>query len=160
MIDTFKQWLDSPKVQAAQFKALLNAYPPYVGAGIRTRHVSTDFTEIDVELVMSWYNKNYFGTHFGGSLYAMVDPFYCLMLSKQIGRGYMTWDKGAEIDFVAPGKGTVRAEFRLSVDEVENIRREAESGRPLFPEFDVDIVDVQNKTVAKVKKTLYVRKKR
>jgi hypothetical protein len=34
---------------------------------------------------LRWYNTNYVGTHFGGSLYSMVDPIYMLLLmnSKQ-----------------------------------------------------------------------------
>ncbi|MGM0563599.1 MAG: DUF4442 domain-containing protein [Pseudomonadota bacterium] len=151
--------LSHPRSQMLQFKALLNAYPPYVGAGIRTRHVSEDFSEIDMVLRLRWFNKNYFGTHFGGSLYAMTDPIYCLMLAKQLGRDYITWDKAANIEFVSPGRGEVRAEFRLTPERVEEVRRQAASGKPVFPEFEVRVLDERDKLVARVHKTLYVREK-
>lgn len=156
----FSRFLNNPTLQAQQFKAFLNVYPPYIGAGIRTRHVSNDFTEIDVEMPLRWYNKNYFGTQFGGNLYSMADPFYCLMLVKQLGRNYIVWDKGADINFVAPGAGPVTAEFRLSPFDVAGIKVQAESGQPVLPEFTVEIKDSSGKVVATVTKHLYVRKKK
>jgi hypothetical protein len=67
------------------FKMLLNCYPPYLGAGIRVRHVSHDFRDLWVQMKLRFYNRNYVGTHFGGSLYAMIDPFYMLMLMQVLG---------------------------------------------------------------------------
>src|SRR3546814_3855988 len=87
--------------------------PPYLGTGIRGTRVSADFAEIDVQMGLHWYNRNALGTQFGGSLYAMVDPFLVLMTLQQIGDDYIVWDKGAQIDFVAPGRGTVYAKFRM-----------------------------------------------
>ena len=34
-----------------------------------------DYRHARVELRQRWYNRNYVGTHFGGSLFAMTDPF-------------------------------------------------------------------------------------
>ena len=31
-------------------------------------------------MALRWYNRNFVGTQFGGSLYSMVDPFYMLLL--------------------------------------------------------------------------------
>src|SRR3546814_17705952 len=91
------------------FRLLMNLYPPYLGTGIRVTRVSADFAEIDVQMGLHWYNRNALGTQFGGSLYAMVDPFLVLMTLQQIGDDYIVWDKGAQIDFVAPGRGPVYA---------------------------------------------------
>ena len=58
----------------------MNFYPPYIGAGVRVRHISADMRLVQVKMVLRWYNRNYVGTQFGGSLYSMVDPFFVLML--------------------------------------------------------------------------------
>jgi hypothetical protein len=54
----------------------INLYPPYLGAGVRITRISDDFRDVEVEMPLRFYNRNYFGTHFGGSLYSMCDPFY------------------------------------------------------------------------------------
>ncbi len=139
---------------------LVRAYPPYLGAAVRVRRVAPDWRAIDVEMPLRWYNRNLVGTHFGGSLYSMVDPFYMLMLVQNLGPDYVVWDKAAHIDFVRPGRGVVRAAFRLTEAQIDDIRRRADAGpRPVFPEFHVDIVDEEGRVVARVDKVLYVRRK-
>lgn len=141
------------------FRWLLNLYPPYLGAGIRVRRVSPDFREILVEMPHRFFNRNYVGTHFGGSLYAMVDPFYMLMLIKNLGPDYIVWDKAATIDFVKPGKGTVRAHFRLEEKVLQEIKQSVKEGGKFLPTFTVEVQDRQGEVVARVEKVLYVRKK-
>ncbi|MEJ5364405.1 MAG: DUF4442 domain-containing protein [Desulfosoma sp.] len=141
------------------FRLLLNLYPPYLGAGVRVRHVSPDFREIVVEMPLRFFNRNYVGTHFGGSLYAMVDPFYMLMLIKNLGPDYIVWDKAASIEFVKPGRGTVRAHFRLDEKVLDEIKEKVKDGGKCLPTFTVPVVDRHGDVVARVEKVLYVRKK-
>ena len=145
---------------ATKFRRLLNWYPPYLGAGVRVTHVSDDFRHIRVEMRQRWYNRNYVGTHFGGSLYSMADPFFMLMLIQILGREYIVWDKSATIEFVTPGRGTVSAEFRLSDDDLAALLAATAQGEKYLPRFDVDVVDGQGRVVARVHKELYVRRKR
>ncbi|MBA4284368.1 MAG: tetrameric acyl-CoA thioesterase [Xanthomonadaceae bacterium] len=144
---------------ATVFRLRMNLYPPYLGAGIRVTRVSADFREIDVELRRSPGNANAFGTHFGGSLYAMVDPFYCLQFFAGLGSGYLVWDKAAKIEFVRPGKGTVRARFRISEADIQAARDATATGGKYLPVFHVDVLDAGGAVVAKVEKELYVRRK-
>ena len=146
-------------VNASSFKWRINLYPPFLGAGIRVEHISEDYLAIDVSMGLRWYNRNYVGVHFGGSLYAMTDPFFMLMLMNVLGRDYIVWDQAAKIDFVSPGKGVVRARFRLTPEDIARVRKEAESGAPIRPVFTVEVRDEQDALVARVDKTLYVRKK-
>jgi hypothetical protein len=147
-------------MKAKKFQRRLNRWPPFLFSGIRVTRVSDDFREIDVRLKLHSWNCNIHRTHFGGNLYAMTDPFYPLMLSWILGRGYLVWDKAATIDFRAPGKGTVTAHFRLDDAQIEAIRRETADGEKHLPEFTVDIVDDAGAVVAAVHKTLYVRQRR
>lgn len=110
-------------------------------------------------MVLRFYNRNAVGTQFGGSLYAMTDPFYMLMLMQIMGRDYLVWDKAAAIEFVAPGMGTVYASFVIDDATVALIRQKTADGSAYFPEFTVDVMDGQGTLIARVRKTLYVRKK-
>jgi hypothetical protein len=136
-----------------------NLYLPFLGAAIKTLRVSEDYLELDVRMKLTWYNRNYVGTQFGGSLYAMTDPFYMLMLINNLGRDYIVWDKGAKIDFIKPGRGTVFANFRLTTDQVADIKKKTDAEAKYIFDLLVDIVDENNQVIARVIKTMYVRKK-
>ncbi|HDS1682557.1 TPA: DUF4442 domain-containing protein [Pseudomonas putida] len=145
--------------RARMLRWLLNFYPPYIGAGIRIQHISPDMRNIKVRMKLTRWNRNYVGTQFGGSLYSMVDPFYMLLLIEQLGREYIVWDKAASIDFIAPGKSTVYAEFHVDDALLDEIRRQTASGKKYLPRVQVDIRDEAGELVARVDKTLYVRLK-
>ena len=87
----------------ARFLRLMRVYPPYLGAGVRVTRAEPDLSRVDVELRLTRWNRNYVGTHFGGSLYSMCDPFFMLMLMTRLGPGYVVWDKSASIEFLRPG---------------------------------------------------------
>ncbi|OWA53391.1 hypothetical protein BV898_17821 [Hypsibius exemplaris] len=108
---------------------------------------------------MHWWNKNVFGTHFGGSLYAMIDPWYCLMLVANLGKDYVIWDKAATIRFLNPGVGTVTAKFRLTEDVIRRIKEEADREGRCQPTFKVEILDAAGKVVADADKVISVRRK-
>lgn len=142
------------------FRHVLTWFGPYWGTGVRVTQVAPDFGRIVVEMRQHWFNRNAFGTHFGGSLYAMCDPFYCLMLVARLGPQYVVWDQAAAIEFVKPGRGTVRAVFDWTDAHIADIRTQAEGGQKVLPERVVLVVDETGDVVARVRKTLYVRKKK
>lgn len=137
----------------------LNLYPPFLGAGIRVKHLQSDWKAIDVEMKLRFWNSNYVGTHFGGSLYSMTDPFYMLMLIENLGRDYIVWDKSATIRFRKPGKGRVRTEFRLTDAQIDEIRYQLKTQEKIEPVFLVEVRDESGALIAEVEKVLHVRKK-
>ena len=142
-----------------RLKRRLNWYPPYWGTGIVVKKISPDFREAVVQMKMTRYNRNYVNTHFGGSLYSMTDPFFMLMLIKILGKEYVVWDKAAHIDFIKPGLGTVTAKFVISDEQIKDIIAKTADGQKYLPEFTVDIKGRKGNKVARVIKTLYIRKK-
>jgi acyl-coenzyme A thioesterase PaaI-like protein len=138
---------------------LMSLYPPYLGSGIRVDEADDDYRRVVVSMDLSFYNRNYVGTHFGGSLYSMCDPFYMLMLLKNLGPDYIVWDKAATIRFKKPGRGRVRAEFLLSKECIDEIREQADAELKVEPTFVVEVVDEEGDVVAQVDKVLYVRRK-
>ena len=109
-------------------KLRINTYAPYVGAGIKLEHLDTDQGLCVVSMGLTALNKNIVGTQFGGSLYAMTDPFYMLLLMQQLGSNYVVWDKSSHIEFVAPATSKVTARIKVSSSEATAIRKLAESG--------------------------------
>ncbi|MGC5699342.1 DUF4442 domain-containing protein [Pseudomonas sp. NFXW11] len=154
-----RDWLTRRVGKARLLRWMLSLYPPYLGAGIRVRHISEDFREARVSMGLGWYNRNYVGTQFGGSLYSMVDPFFMLLLMENLGRDYIVWDKAAAIDFIAPGKGPVFARFIIDQALLDEIRRQTAQGDKYLPQLQVEIHDGSGTLVARVDKTLYVRLK-
>jgi acyl-coenzyme A thioesterase PaaI-like protein len=137
----------------------VNLWPPFLGAGIRVTHIASDMKAVDVEMKLRFWNANYVGTHFGGSLFAMTDAFYMLMLMANLGRDYIVWDKAATIRYRKPGKGTVRAEFRLSDSQIDDVREKLKTLRKYEPVFSVEVKDEAGVVIAEVEKVLHVRKK-
>ncbi|MCY1433191.1 hypothetical protein D9M71_492130 [compost metagenome] len=145
--------------KARLLRFALNLYPPYIGAGVRVRHISPDFRKVRVRMGLNRFNRNYVGTQFGGSLYSMTDPFFMLMLMENLGRDYIVWDKAANIEFVSPGKGPVYADFHIDQQLLDEIRTQTASGDKYLPKLHAEVHDGEGTLVARVQKTLYVRLK-
>jgi len=135
---------------------LLNFYPPYFFAGIKIVEVNEGLTRFVVEMKLRFWNKNLFGTHFGGSLYSMCDPFFTFIFVENLGKNYIVWDKAASIRFRKPGRGTMRAVFELSKEEIEAARAKADNGQRDFV-YQAKIVDESNEVVAEVEKVVYIK---
>jgi acyl-coenzyme A thioesterase PaaI-like protein len=142
----------------ALFRCVMNIWPPFLGAGIHVARISRDWRKIVTELRLYGLNRNYMGTHFGGSLFAMTDPFYALMLIQNLGRGYAVWDKAGAIEFIKPVKHKVSATFLLTRDRLARIRSLTADGDKHFETFIIGVEDRNGEMVAKVQKTVYIRK--
>ena len=147
-------------MKASSLRRYMNVWPPFLFTGIRVTRISDDFRHARVELRQRFFNRNYVGTHFGGSLFAMTDPFWMIMMLRRLGPGYLVWDQAGEIRFEKPGRGTVVAEFELEDAVVEEVRAAAEGGEKVLRWFEVPVRDAGGEVVARVRKQVYVRKKR
>ncbi len=147
-------------MRAAVLKRLMNLWPPFLFSGIHVLDIAPDYRSARVALRRHWYNRNFVGTHFGGSLFAMTDPFWMLLVMQQLGNDYIVWDQAARIDFVAAGRETVFADFQLDMEIIDELRRAAAGGAKVLHWFKVDVADASDKIFARVHKQLYIRRKR
>lgn len=143
-----------------RLKWRVNLWPPYLASGIRLSHVSEDLREVDVRMRLRWFNRNLVGSHFGGSLYSMTDPWLMIMLIHNLGRDYLVWDKSAHIEYVKPGTTEVAVKFHLTDNDIHEIVTRSKDGQAHYMQFNVNVVDTQGDVVAKVGKTLYIRLKK
>lgn len=137
----------------------MSFWPPFLGAGIKVKFVSDDFTEVIVESKLHFWNQNYVKTQYGGTLFSMTDPFYMLMLIEALGKDYIVWDKSASIRFKKPGKTKVTAHFQLQQATLEHIRTTLNTQEKMDIEFKVDVKDENSDVIAEVSRLVYIRKK-
>ena len=147
------------RIRTFIFRMMFNLYPPYAGAGIRVKEIGAGGNNILVELKRRFWNRNYVGTHFGGSLYAMCDPFYMIILMRMLGRGYVVWAKSASIRFKKAVKTTVYARFSITDEQLSLIRGEADRLGKFEYTLTVEVKDSKNNIIAEVDKLLYIRRK-
>ncbi|WHN65195.1 DUF4442 domain-containing protein [Cysteiniphilum sp. QT6929] len=148
------------QVPVGVVKFIMNRYRPYRGAGIKTLHIAKDYRYIKVAMPLKWHNRNYFGTHFGGSLFAMTDAFYPLMLSHILGLDYIIWDKESSIKYIAPGKTTVYCEFRLSDEDIDQIKQQTTVNGKIYFQKEIEIYDQNKQTIARVLRIIYIKDKK
>ena len=128
--------------------------------GVKVREIAPDFRRARVELRMGLLNRNYVGTHFGGSMFAMADPFHMVLMMHVLGSEYIVWDKAGSIRFIKPGRGTLTAEFEVTQAMVDEAIAKTAGGGKFEPTYAVDLKDGEGAVVATVEKTLYIRKKK
>ena len=146
-------------MKAGWLRIGMNLWPPFRGCGIRVKRIADDYREVEVELVRTRFNRNYIGTHFGGSLYAMTDPFYMLMLIHALGPEYFVSHKSGEIEYLKASREKVYARFSLDDAAVADIKARTAGGEKYLPRFAVDVKTAAGDLVARVAHTLYVRRK-
>jgi len=147
-------------ITARTLRRAMNWWPPFLFTGIRVEAIADDWRSADVRLRLRWWNRNYVGTHFGGSLFSMTDPFWMLLVLHALGREYIVWDRNGEIEFRKPGRGTVRAAFRIDPATIDEIRAATAGGEKYLHWFENDILNEDGEVVARVRKQLYIRRKR
>ncbi|MEO7916563.1 MAG: DUF4442 domain-containing protein [Dokdonella sp.] len=138
----------------------LNLWPPFLFNAIRVQHIAEDWHSARVVLRKHWYNRNYVNTQFGGNLFAMNDPFWMLLTMQLLGPDYIIWDKAGAIEFVAPGRGDVSADFRVSHEVIDTIRAATAAGGKYLHWFENEVRDDAGVVIAKVRKQVYFRRKR
>lgn len=146
--------------KAKLLKVVANLWGPFLLTGIRVTKVAPDFRSIDVRMALRPWNRNYVGTHFGGSLFAMADPWFMVALLELLGPGYVVWDKTGTIRFRKPGRGTVTARFEIPEERVAEIRAAVEADGKTESLFVARILDAGGDLVAEVEKLVSVRRRK
>lgn len=135
---------------------IMNLWPPFLFAGISLK-ASPDFRHIQVKLKLRFWNANYVGTQYGGSLFSMTDPFYMVMLIENLGSKYTVWDKSARIHYLRPGKTDVTADFLLTEHDLKQIKTELEKESRIEWKRTIEIKDANGEIVAKVDKLISIK---
>ena len=129
-------------------------------SGIRVRRFSDDWTHATVELHINLFTRNYVGTAFGGSMSAMTDPYFFMLVMHQLGRDYVVWDTRGEIEFLKPGRCVLTAHFHVSKEQAAALRERAHGGQKVLEWFETEITDRDGDVVARVRREVYIHEKK
>ena len=137
-----------------------NLSPMYRRSTAKLIDVSDDITRIVAKLPISYKNRNYVGSIFGGSLFSAVDPVPMVQLINLLDSNYIVWDKSAEIYFKAPALEDLYAEFTYPQEEIDHIKA------TIADRKEMDVVKVtqltdktKSKVYCEVHKTIYIADK-
>lgn len=149
--------MNAAKADARRFRVISNLYPPLLFAGVCIEHISEDSTSITVRHRVSRWNRNLNGAAFGGTVYAMTDPFFGLLVLRQLGPNYRVWNTKSTIEFMRPGRGVIRTTMRVTPEEVEVIRHTTDTGAKSQSCHVAEIVADDGTEVARVEQVIYAR---
>lgn len=142
------------------FKYGFNLSPMYRRTTSRIIEVSEDLLHIRIKLPISYKNRNYVNSIFGGSMFSSVDPIPMVQLINLLESDYVVWDKSAEIFFKRPARENLYADFNYTLEELDEIKKQIEEKK------EIEIVkttSLTNKDASKVfcivKKRIYIADK-
>ena len=142
------------------FKYGFNLSPMYRRSTARIIRVSKDLLSVQIKLPISYKNKNYVNSIFGGSLFSAVDPIPMVQLINLIGNGYVVWDKSAKIYFRKPAKENLFAEFVFTNVEIDEIKNRVKTENEIEIVKSTSLTNKEETIVyCEVKKTIYIAKK-
>ncbi|AUD06545.1 DUF4442 domain-containing protein [Spirosoma pollinicola] len=159
MKPAFLQTNRTESVKSWRFRQLMNWYPMYFGTGGKILFWSGDWREVHLRLRRNVWTYNYVGTIFGGSMFAAADPFYMLMLLRNLGTDYVVWDKTGSIRFRKPGRQTLYARFEITDEQLDTIRREVANNGQTEQTFKIDWVDSNGVVHAQIERLCYIADK-
>lgn len=120
---------------------------------------SEDLHVVKIKIPLSYKNKNYVGSIFGGSLFAATDPIYMIQLMQILGKDYVVWDKKTDIKFKRPAYQHAFATFEFTSIEIEEIIKRVVSENEIDYTKKLYITGVNGTVFTELDKTLYISSK-
>lgn len=154
-IGPIKRALNTPKALAVG----MSLWPPLLGAGVRVQEISSDWRTVRVIIKARPWTSNYVGSVFGGTMLSAKDPFWMLIVMKNLGPDYIVWDRQVEARFRKPGHGHLTATFALDQATLDELRTAADTGKRVLRWFSTDVLNAEGQTVATVSRELYIKRK-
>ncbi len=151
--------MDKESFKTRMFRRAMNLVPIYLGTGGKVVYIQHDWKKVTAQINLNIWTRNYVGTIFGGSQFAAADPFFMLMLFKNLSKDHVVWDKSATISFINPGRKVCTANFSFSDAEIAEIKQQTSlNGKYEFVKT-VEWIDSDGLVISKIERTLYVATK-
>jgi len=138
-------------------RVIFNYFSIFWSTGAKVTYLAADYKEVHLKLPLSWRTRNYVGTIFGGSMFASTDVLYFLLVVKNLGEGYIVWDKASCIRFKKPGKGTLYTKAVLSDEEIELMKTELLNTDKIDRVYFLDLIDETGDICASIEKTIHIQ---
>ncbi|HAA13840.1 MAG TPA: DUF4442 domain-containing protein [Cytophagales bacterium] len=142
------------------FRYGFNWSPMYRRSTARITEVTKDLSHIKIKLPISWKNRNYANSIFGGSMFSAVDPIPMIQLVGILGDDYIVWDKSANVRFRRPAKEHLYASFDFSAEEIAEIKRRVGEEQEIEIERMTQLTNQEGGVVfCEIQKTIYIADK-
>ncbi|MDE0534929.1 MULTISPECIES: DUF4442 domain-containing protein [unclassified Tenacibaculum] len=160
MYVTISNFLKKYLKQSTIFKYGFNISPMYRRSTGKINYVSEDLLKAQVKIPITYKNKNYVGSIFGGSLFSATDPVFMIQLMNILGNDYVVWDKEASIKFKRPVKQDAYVDFIFSENEIKQIKEQVKNEQKIDLIKEIKITNKDESVVfAEVSKTIYIADK-
>ena len=159
MYDSIFSFLNRFFKKATLFKIMFNVSPMYRRSCGRITHVSDDLHVVQVKIPLSYKNKNYVGSMFGGSLFSATDPIYMIQLMQILGKEYVVWDKSTEIRFKRPAYTHAYVTFEFNTNEITEIIEKVKQEKEIDWVKNLKITDGKDTVFTELNKTIYISTK-
>ena len=142
------------------FKYGFNWSPMYRRSTGRVQYAAEDLMEVRIKIPLTYRNRNYVNSIFGGSMFSAVDPIPMVQLMNILGDEYVVWDKSAEISFKRPAKQHLYATFTYSEEELAHIKSRISAENEMELPKLTRLTNKEGTVVfCEVKKVLYIASK-
>ncbi|SEP65549.1 DUF4442 domain-containing protein [Flavobacterium urocaniciphilum] len=145
--------------KATLFRVMFNISPMYKRSCGKIIFVSEDLHIVKIKIPLSYKNKNYVGSIFGGSLFSATDPIYMIQLMQILGKEYVVWDKKTDIKFKRPAYENAFATFEFTNLEIEEIITKVQEENEIDFTKILHITDKNGTIFTELDKTLYISTK-
>ena len=138
------------------YKYFFNISPLYIRTTGNIKYVSDDVHKIIVEIPLTYNNRNYSGTMFGGSILSATDPIYMLQLIHILGTNYIVWDKSAYVDYIRPINKKAIAVFEFQKEEIEKIKEMVKNDKEIVIKKQMNITNSEGQIFCYLEKKIYI----
>lgn len=146
--------------KSSLFKLGFNLSPMYRRSTARITEVSEDLLHVKIKLPISFKNRNYVNSIFGGAMFSAVDPIPMVQLINLMEKDFVIWDKSAEVFFKRPARENLYAEFNYTSEELEKIKMEVQQHQEIEIVKTTHLTNLdQSVTFCEVRKTIYIADK-
>ncbi|MEP1034117.1 DUF4442 domain-containing protein [Ekhidna sp.] len=141
------------------FKVFFNLTPMYRRSTGRIISVTPDLSRIDIKIPISYKNRNYVGTIFGGSLFSATDPIYMVQLIQLLGTDYVVWDKSSIVNFRRPASTDAYAVFEFTKEDLSQLKKNVAEKKEVDIVKTVSLTSKEGKVFCEIEKTIYIADK-
>ncbi len=160
MYATLTKLLEKLFKKSTIYKYGFNLSPMYRRSTGRIISVTDNLFVVKIKIPISYKNKNYVGSVFGGSLFSATDPIFMIQLLQILGDQYVVWDKSASIKFKKPVRENAYVDFVLTPEEIAQIKQDVIAKREIDLNKEINITNKEATIVfATVSKTIYIADK-
>ncbi len=137
---------------------LLELYPPFLFMGLRIESVSKDYRKLVASVPTRWYGLNLHGSMFGGNMCSAADPLPALMCAR-IFTGVDVWTKACAVEFNKPARGRIAMKIEITDADIAEIQKQLDEKGKAKHCFEFDFWDRGGISIAKIKNTVYLKKR-